>query len=155
MKQGTKKQTVRKSPHPLDVLLKNPADDSKSIIGTFAQTYAQIAHDRESGGFTETIDYYTSVRREFVRNAKLLVSFNCPPSWLRLLGETELGFPPRDEEVSIRARVFRALQIELQKSKSEKAGISDQFLWQLTELVSGADSEKQLRRDRIIEDRII
>ena len=84
--------------------------------------------------------YYSSARREFVRHAKLLISYNCPPSWPELLGETRLEFTPRDEEVSIRGRIFLFLKTRLQNVKSEKLDISDQFLRQLTELLLSTNS---------------
>lgn len=92
--------------------------------------------------------YYGLVTKEFRRNAKAVISYRQPRLWRELLGESELGIKPKAEEVSIRARIFRALQAKLQNQKSKTAGISDQFLWQLTELMLGADTERQLRTGR-------
>lgn len=92
--------------------------------------------------------YYRLVTKEFRRNAKALISYRQPRLWRELLGESELGVKPKDEEVSIRARIFRVLQTKLQNQKSQAAGISDQFLWQLTELMLGAKTERQLRTGR-------
>ena len=250
MKRAKGKQSTEKSMHPLDVLLQETPEDSKSMLGILARRGIQIARDREPSWFKEAITqkiermeftspdskkdgqsfqqilkragvlekflsrslqtdvekwillrdilkddrknkeegksdlgfpaqfhrsmttallkhleaieeiaskynslrgiekYYSSVRREFFGHAKLLISFNCPPAWPQLLGETKLEFSPRDEEVSVRARVFYALKAKIQTQKSEKAGISDQFLWQLTELMLGAETESQLRTGR-------
>jgi len=92
--------------------------------------------------------YYGLVTKEFRRNAKALISYRQPRLWRELLGESELRVKPKDEQVSIRARIFRALQAKLQNQRSKTAGISDQFLWQLTELVLGVDEESRLRTGR-------
>jgi hypothetical protein len=92
--------------------------------------------------------YYGLVTKEFRQNAKALISYRQPRLWRELLGESELGVKPKDEQVSIRARIFRALQAKLQNQRSKTAGISDQFLWQLTELMLGVGEESRLRTGR-------
>src|SRR5258705_12855244 len=54
MKPGTKKQSSRRSLHPLDALLLETAEDSKSMIGWLAQRNVEIARDKEDCWFTRT-----------------------------------------------------------------------------------------------------
>ena len=89
-------------------------------------------------------DYYTSVRREIVRQATPLIFNSRLPIWASLLGESKRDFSPRDEEAAIRARVFFVLRTKLQSARSKKLGISDQFLRQLAELLMSRASSGHL-----------
>lgn len=53
MKQGTKKQATGKSLHPLDALLQESEDESRSMLGTLAQRIVGLARDKGPGWFIE------------------------------------------------------------------------------------------------------
>lgn len=113
-----------------------PAQFHRSMMTALLKHLEEIQKIARKYGSGKGIrNYHSSVRREFVRQATVLIFHSRGPVWPDLLGETKLGFSPRDEEVSIRARIFCLLKTKLQKPKSERLGISDQFLKQLTELL--------------------
>jgi hypothetical protein len=113
-----------------------PAQFHRSMVTSLLghlRTLEAIAdkHDSQRG----IKNYYSFVQREFVRHVNLLISLNRPPAWPDLLEEKKQGFSPRSEEVSIRARIFHLLKYKLQNPRSERLGVSDQLLRQLTELL--------------------
>jgi hypothetical protein len=55
MKRGTKKQSSGKALHPLDALLQEIPEDSKSMLAMLAQRNIDKARDKEPGWFKERI----------------------------------------------------------------------------------------------------
>src|SRR6266436_5747520 len=56
MKRGTKKQSSGMARHPLDVLLQETAEDSKSLLGLMAQRKVEAVRDQENRWFEESIN---------------------------------------------------------------------------------------------------
>lgn len=81
------------------------------------------------------MNYGPMVFREILRQFKLLLPYRRPQSWRELLGEADLPFSPRDEEVAIKVGAFRYLKMVLAGEGEVKATLSDQFLRELALLV--------------------
>jgi hypothetical protein len=96
------------------------------------------------------IESYTGdVFREQVRQFSILQAFYVRQEWRILLSLRHQKFRSRKPEVLISVAIFRLLRGRLQNGKSKQQGISDQFLRDLTLLITDSKKSAEALRQAV------
>jgi hypothetical protein len=117
-------------------LLKHQRSILKELIRHSGTVY-DIA--RRSRPLIDVSSYLDFVHREIVKSAEIIIPYARVKPWQSVFSEMPLESEPQSPEDAIKLRMFSTLKRKLQTAKSQKLGISDSFLDQLTMLVVGRE----------------